>query len=218
MTLNTIFSIVWAHAMLTLFQLCHLTHHSNVVPPNTQVAQKQWYWQDIIKQFLDKPKYYGQTKNVSSQIGNGTVHGPCTSGSNSSLVEKFTYQKRAPFATHHIQIHGDMYYSNANKHIHALIRKQHNKVVWEVRKLIMSNKLSRHYTLMNAGRFDEWPQENTVPTWLLPCTCNNQRCYYNTRFNPEKLCIIGHLYDYPPPPIRSPPTKNHHAFHGSYML
>ena len=57
------------------------------------------------------------------------------------------------------------------QHIHALIIKRHNKVVWEVHKLIMSNKISRHYTLMNAETYNERPQENTLPTWLLPCTC-----------------------------------------------
>ena len=168
--------------------------------------------------FWTNPSITDKQKTCLVKLGTGLYCTWAMSGSNSSLVEKFTHRKRAPFATHHIQIHGDMYYSNANKHIHALIRKQHNKVVWEVRKLIMSNKLSRHYTLMNAGRYDEWSQENTVPTWLLPCTCNNQRCYNNARFKPEKIVHHRTIVWLPPPPIRSPPTKNHHAFHGSYML
>ena len=40
------------------------------------------------------------------------------------------------------------------QHIHALITKRHNKTVWEIRKLIMSNKISRHYTLMNVGMYN----------------------------------------------------------------
>ena len=36
------------------------------------------------------------------------------------------------------------------QHIHALITKRHNKRVWKIRKLIVSNHTSRHYTLMNA--------------------------------------------------------------------
>jgi hypothetical protein len=90
------------------------------------------------------------------------------------------------------------------QHIHALIIKRHNKVVWEVRKLIMSNKISRHYALMNAGTYNERPQENTVPTWLLPCTCGTLRCHCNARFKPDILCVIGHPYNHPP--LEAPTT------------
>ena len=54
------------------------------------------------------------------------------------------------------------------QHIHALITKRHNKVVGEIRKLIISKKMSRHYTLMNASTCNGLPQENMGPTWLLP--------------------------------------------------
>ena len=74
-------------------------------------------------------------------------------------------------------------------HIHALRTKRHNKAVWELRKLILSTQKSRCYTLMNAGTFNNNPQENTVPTWLLPCTCAQQRCHCNARFKPDLLCI-----------------------------
>ena len=95
------------------------------------------------------------------------------------------------------------------QHIHALITRRHNKAVWEIRKLNISSKISRHYTLMNAGTYNGFPQENTVPTWLLPCTCSAQRCQYNARFKPDILCIIGHPYDDPPPksPLNSLPRK-----------
>ena len=42
---------------------------------------------------------------------------------------------------------------------------------------------------MNAGTFNNNPQENTVPTWLLPCTCAQQRCHCNARFKLELLRI-----------------------------
>ena len=35
------------------------------------------------------------------------------------------------------------------QHIHAPITKRHSKVVREIRKFLISNKISRHYTLMN---------------------------------------------------------------------
>ena len=65
------------------------------------------------------------------------------------------------------------------QHIHALITNRHNKVVWEIRKLIISNKITRYYRLMNAGIYNDSPQENTIPAWLLPCTCNTPRCHCN---------------------------------------
>ena len=90
------------------------------------------------------------------------------------------------------------------QYIHALITKRHNKVVWETSKLILSTKISRHYTLMNAGTHNELPQENTLPTWLLPCTCGAQRCHYNARLKPDILCVIGHPYNHPPPKTLAP--------------
>ena len=86
------------------------------------------------------------------------------------------------------------------QHIHALITKRHNKAVWEIRRLILTNKISRHYTLMNAGTHNDTPQENTVPPWLLPCTCSTQRCHCNARLKPDILCIIGHPHNHPSPP------------------
>ena len=53
------------------------------------------------------------------------------------------------------------------QHIHVLITNRHNRSVWEIHKLLVSNKVTRHYILMNAGIYNELPQENTIPTWLL---------------------------------------------------
>ena len=44
---------------------------------------------------------------------------------------------------------------------------------------------------MNIGTFNDNPQENTVPNWLLPCTCGTQRCHCNSQFRPDILCIKG---------------------------
>ena len=97
------------------------------------------------------------------------------------------------------------------QHIHALITKRHNKAVWETCKLIFSNKISRHYTIMNTWTYNGFPQENIVTTWLLPCTCGTQRCHCNARFKPHILCIIGHPYDHLPP--KAPYTRNHHIIY-----
>ena len=52
---------------------------------------------------------------------------------------------------------------------------------------------------MNADIFDDNPQENTIPSWLLPCTCNTQRCHCNARLKPDILCVKGLPYEAPPP-------------------
>ena len=84
-------------------------------------------------------------------------------------------------------------------HVHVLQTKRHNKAIWELRKLIVATKKSRCYSLMNAGTFNNSPPENTVPPWLLPCTCSQQRCNYNARFKPNILCVKGLPYQSPPP-------------------
>ena len=84
-------------------------------------------------------------------------------------------------------------------HIHALRTKRHNKVVWELRKLIVASKKSRCYILMNAHTFNNNPRENIVPPWLLPCMCGQQRCHCNAIFKPNILCVKGLPYQSPPP-------------------
>jgi hypothetical protein len=58
---------------------------------------------------------------------------------------------------------------------------------------------SSYYIILNARTFNNNPQENTVPPWLLPCTCDNQRCYCNAQLKPDILCVIGHPYQRHPP-------------------
>ena len=84
-------------------------------------------------------------------------------------------------------------------HIHALITNRHNKAVWAIRKLLVSHRVTRHYILMNASTYNERPPENTVPTWLLPCTCDSPRCHCNARLKPDILCLLGHPFNSPPP-------------------
>ena len=69
----------------------------------------------------------------------------------------------------------------------------------EIRKLILTSQKPRCYILMNFGKFNNSPQENTVPPWLLPCTCGQQRCHCNARFKHDLLCIKGLPYLSSPP-------------------
>ena len=88
-------------------------------------------------------------------------------------------------------------------HIHKLRINRHNKAVQEIRKFLISNTESRCYILMNAGKTDKQPQENIIPQWLLPYTCNNQihRCQCNAKLRLDILCICNH------PSIQCRPTK-----------
>jgi hypothetical protein len=86
-------------------------------------------------------------------------------------------------------------------HIHKLRINRHNKAVHEIRKLLISNTKARCFILVNVGKSDGQTQENTVPNWLLPCSCNNQtqRCQCNARLRPDILCIRNHPYNAKPP-------------------
>jgi hypothetical protein len=54
---------------------------------------------------------------------------------------------------------------------------------------------------MQENSVNKQTQENTVPHWLLPCTCNNQtqRCQCNAKLRPDILCIHNHPYNAEPP-------------------
>ena len=86
-------------------------------------------------------------------------------------------------------------------HIHALRTKRHNKAVWELRKLILSTQKSRCYTLNECGDIYRNPQDNTTPTWILLCTCRQQRCHCNARFKPDLLCVRELPHQSTPPTL-----------------
>jgi hypothetical protein len=92
-------------------------------------------------------------------------------------------------------------------HIHKLRINRHNKAVHEIRKLLISNTKSHCFILVNAGKSEGQTQENTVPNWLLPCSCNNQTQKYqcNARLRLDILCICKHPYN------AEPPQESNHA-------
>ena len=85
------------------------------------------------------------------------------------------------------------------QHIHALHIQRHNKVVWKIKKLLLSYPSIRYFILMNAGTFNNNPPENTIPPWLLACSCNIDRCHCNAKFKPDILHVIGLTYQSQPP-------------------
>ena len=80
-------------------------------------------------------------------------------------------------------------------HLHAFRIQRHNKVVWEIKKLLLSHSTTRSFILMNADIFNtKFPLENTVPDWLLPYSSSSQVCQCNARFKPNILYIKGLPY------------------------
>ena len=83
--------------------------------------------------------------------------------------------------------------------IHDLRRERHNKAVWAVRELPIQSKHYRCYILMNVATFIDNPSRNTVPVWVLLCTCSLQRCHRNARCKLDVICIKGLPYQTNPP-------------------
>ena len=72
------------------------------------------------------------------------------------------------------------------QHIHALITKRHNKAVGEIHKLIIPNKIPRHYTLMNVGTYNRLPQKTQY-----------QHGYYYAHVVPKDVIVtpgLNHTY------------------------
>ena len=95
-----------------------------------------------------------------------------------SLVDKDSLPSPVLFVIHTNMIHGYMYYSHVGNDIYThYTSKDITKHYGKLSKLLISSEKSRCYTLMNVGTFNDNPQENTVPNWLLPRTCGTQRCH-----------------------------------------
>jgi hypothetical protein len=52
---------------------------------------------------------------------------------------------------------------------------------------------------MNTGIFNDYFPKKSVPSWLLPCTCINRRCYYNAHLRLDILCVQRIPYIHSPP-------------------
>jgi ribonuclease HI len=89
--------------------------------------------------------------------------------------------------------------------IHGIRITRHNKVVWKLHTLFLKHRHSRYYMLMNAGKNNNQPPDNTVPLWLLPCQCGTRRCTCPARLKPDLLMVVGLLPTSPPP---THPTQN----------
>ena len=81
---------------------------------------------------------------------------------------------------------------------------RHNKAVHLLTQTLQANKNTRFFTLTNAGNFNNQPQEQTVPGWLLQCTCHPNTCHCQAKLRPDILCVIGAPKQAQPPLSPSP--------------
>lgn len=68
---------------------------------------------------------------------------------------------------------------------HQLLHVHHQISRRNMYKLSISNKISRHYTLMNACTYNRLPQENTVPLYharVVPKDANVMPCLNHTYY------------------------------------
>ena len=71
-----------------------------------------------------------------------------------------------------------------NKHINNLRTSQRNKAVHAINTLV-AHPTVRCFTLINAGKLNEWTPENTIPSWILP----RYKC--SAQLRPDILCTLG---------------------------
>ena len=68
---------------------------------------------------------------------------------------------------------------------------RHNNVVHLITQTLQAHKNTRFFTLTNAGHLNNNPPEQTIPDWLLHCTCTQKTCQCQDKLRPDILCIIG---------------------------
>jgi hypothetical protein len=68
---------------------------------------------------------------------------------------------------------------------------RHNKAVHLITQTLRVNKHIRCYTLTNTGNLNNINQEQTVPEWLIECTCTQTRCQCHAKLRPNIMCILG---------------------------
>jgi hypothetical protein len=81
---------------------------------------------------------------------------------------------------------------------------QHNKAVHLIIQTLQANKNTKFFTLTNVGNFNNQPQEQTIPGWLLHCTSHPNPCQCQTKLRPNILCVIGAPKQTQPPISPSP--------------
>lgn len=102
-----------------------------------------------------------------------------------------------------------------NQHIVNLRINWHNKVVHAIATTLLMQPSTRDYTRIYVGNINDRPRYKNLPSWLLPCTCDLQKCKC-----PTCLCLDILLLKTPSPmtrPILPNPSKSNSS-HQIYLL
>ena len=67
----------------------------------------------------------------------------------------------------------------------------HNKAVHLIIQTLQANKYTRYYTLTNACNNNNTRQEQTIPYWLINCTCPQMNRQCQAKLRPDVLCVLG---------------------------
>ena len=74
---------------------------------------------------------------------------------------------------------------------------RHNKAVHLIIQTLQANKNTRYYTLTNACINNNKSPDQTIPQWLLRCTCLQPPCLCLAKLRPDILCLLGPLNNTP---------------------
>ena len=78
-----------------------------------------------------------------------------------------------------------------NPYMKGLRIAWHNKAVHLITQTLQANKITRFFTLTNAGNLNNKPPDQTFPHWLLKSTCTQTTCQCQAKIRLDILCIIG---------------------------
>ena len=68
---------------------------------------------------------------------------------------------------------------------------RHTKAVHLITQTLQAHKTPGFFTLTNAGHQYNTSPEQTIPEWLLNCTCIHRTCQCQAKLRPDITCIIG---------------------------
>ena len=68
---------------------------------------------------------------------------------------------------------------------------RHNKAVHLITQTLQANKHIWFFTWTNAGKLTNQPLDQTVPKWILKCTCTQETCQCQAKSGSDIMCVIG---------------------------
>lgn len=102
-----------------------------------------------------------------------------------------------------------------NMYIHGLRFSKQNKAIHDTASILISNTLTRSYTLSHASTQYNQPCDNILPSWLLPCECYSSRYIFPATLRPNIMCVLSTTREATP---SSPNTWSTNPTHWIYLL